>query len=338
MFTARWFRYVLLLFLLPGAWLFMPSQAHAQVYCQAVAPNISFGTVNPNVATQTSGQITTTCTNYYTTSEPVTLCYNIGNGPSGLNGSGQRQMTGGSGNLAFQLYSNGGESTVAGSIYSTPYNTPITQQFTVPAGRNGQPSSYNAPTVTVYASTIANQTSVAPGSYTSTYSGANSELTGAIGFVSCSNTGTDGVSEMTSFVVSGTVAAACTVTAGPTLNLGSVPASATNITGNNTVSVTCTATTPYYVGLAPLSTSSTTGAGTLKGTGTNTQTVPYQLRSTAGMTGTIWGNTATSTSVGNGVQGVGNGSAQSMTVYATVASADYTPDTYTDTVTVYVNY
>jgi spore coat protein U-like protein len=66
--------------------------------------------------------------------------------------------------------------------------------------------------------------------------------------------------------------------------------------------------------------------------------VPYQLTSTAGAGGTIWGNTATSTAVGNGVAGTGTGAAQSLTVYATAASANFTPDSYADTVTVNVNY
>ena len=70
----------------------------------------------------------------------------------------------------------------------------------------------------------------------------------------------------------------------------------------------------------------------------NTDSVPYQLRSAPGMTGTIWGNTATSSSVGNGVSGGGNGTAQSITVYATTPSANFTPDSYADTVTVTVNY
>lgn len=95
--------------------------------------------------------------------------------------------------------------------------------------------------------------------------------------------------------------------------------------------------TPYYIGLAP-SNSASTGAGAMHGTGGNTDTVPYQLSSTAGPSGTVWGNTATTTTVGNGVSGTGTGANQSISVYATVPSANYTPDSYTDTVTVNVNY
>lgn len=136
----------------------------------------------------------------------------------------------------------------------------------------------------------------------------------------------------------------CAVTAGTASNidLGTVDASATNLAGNNTISVNCANKTPYFIGLAP-SNANTLGAGTLGPlniapvTG-NTDVVPYQLRSATGVAGAIWGNTATGTVVGNGVSGTGNGSAQSITVYATVPSANFTADSYRDTVTVNVNY
>ena len=66
--------------------------------------------------------------------------------------------------------------------------------------------------------------------------------------------------------------------------------------------------------------------------------MPYQLRSAPGQGGAIWGSTATATGEGNGVAGTGNGSPQSVTVYATVPGANYAPGDYADTVTVEVNY
>jgi len=141
------------------------------------------------------------------------------------------------------------------------------------------------------------------------------------------------------FQITVTIQKACTVTAGAASNiaLGTVVATATNTLGNNTITVNCSKTTPYFIGLAP-SNSSTAGAGTLSGTTGNTDTVPYQLSSTAGPSGTVWGNTATASSAGNGVSGTGTGLNQTHTVYVTVPSANYTPDTYTDTVTINVNY
>lgn len=138
-----------------------------------------------------------------------------------------------------------------------------------------------------------------------------------------------------------TVQSFCTVAAGTAsnINLGAVNTSATNVTGNNTISVNCSKTTPYYIGLAP-SNSNTLGAGVMSSvanSATNTDKVPYQLNQTSA-SGPIWGNTATSTAVGNGVAGTGTGAAQTLTVYAKVASANFTPDNYADTVTVNVNY
>lgn len=141
------------------------------------------------------------------------------------------------------------------------------------------------------------------------------------------------------FQVTMTVQKACTVAAGAASNisLGSVAATATDVAGNNTITVNCSKTTPYYIGLAP-SNANTTSAGEMAAGGSNTDKVPYQLRSATGAAGTIWGNTATSTSVGNGVAGTGTGTDQTHTVYVTVPSANFTPDTYTDVVTVNVNY
>lgn len=134
----------------------------------------------------------------------------------------------------------------------------------------------------------------------------------------------------------------CSVTAGAgsTIDFGSVlsTASGTALEKSSAISVSCTKGTPYFIGLKP-SDGSAAGLGEMAPlTGENPDKVPYQLRSTAGASGAIWGNTATTGTVGNGVAGTGTGATQSHTVYATLASANYTADTYKDTVTVTVNY
>ena len=138
------------------------------------------------------------------------------------------------------------------------------------------------------------------------------------------------------------ITATCAVTAGAGSNIdfGSVlsTASGPSLEKSSTISVNCTKGTPYFIGLKP-SNDNTAGLGLMTALASgNTDTVPYQLRSTAGASGTIWGNTATTAAVGNGVGGVGTGASQSHTVYATLAGANYTADTYKDTVTVTVNY
>lgn len=124
------------------------------------------------------------------------------------------------------------------------------------------------------------------------------------------------------FTVQAAIESSCTITTTNDVNLGNYPASAKNILGSNgnAISITCTKDAPYTVGLPP-SNVSTTGAGVMSGTTSNTDKVPYQLRSTTGFGGAVWGNTATSTSVGNGVKGTGSGGVQNKTVYVTVPSA-----------------
>jgi len=140
------------------------------------------------------------------------------------------------------------------------------------------------------------------------------------------------------FQVRMTILKSCSVTAGTSsdINLGSVSSTATGVSGSSAITVNCSKNTPYYIGLAP-SNNNTAGAGTMARTGTPADTVAYQLRSLSA-TGPVWGNTATSTDVGNGVSGTGNGGAQSHTVFASVANANSTPGNYLDTVTVTVNY
>lgn len=141
------------------------------------------------------------------------------------------------------------------------------------------------------------------------------------------------------FTVQTTVINSCEINTTNDVNLGNYPASAKNILGSNgnAISITCTKDAPYTIGLAP-SNGSTTGAGVMSGTVNNTDKVPYQLRSTTGLGGAIWGNTSTSTSVRNGVKGTGSGGAQNKTVYVTVPSTDFKPDNYSDTVTININY
>jgi spore coat protein U-like protein len=136
------------------------------------------------------------------------------------------------------------------------------------------------------------------------------------------------------FDVSVTITATCSATAGSAsdIDLGTHPSTDTDLGNSSTITVKCSNTVPYRVNLAP-SNGDTGGAGALDPAGASPDTVPYQLRSTSGTSGTVWGNTS-----GNGVTGTGNGADQTLTVYATAASANYAPDTYSDTVTFTVNY
>ena len=146
------------------------------------------------------------------------------------------------------------------------------------------------------------------------------------------------------FQVKMTILKSCSVVAGDAsdISLGSVSSTALNTNGTSNISVTCSKTTPYFIGLTPsvANSGNTTGAGNMISTTAptvNIDKVPYQLNS-GSASGPVWGNTATASTVGNGVSGTGTGLAQTIPVFATAASANFTPDSYADTVTVTVNY
>ncbi|MDO5624861.1 MAG: spore coat U domain-containing protein [Pseudomonadota bacterium] len=123
----------------------------------------------------------------------------------------------------------------------------------------------------------------------------------------------------------------CKVTAGAAsdIDFGAQDAGATGLSQSSTITVRCTKTTPYTVGLLPGNTN-TGGAGDMVN---GEDKVPYQLRKTSA-TGAAWGNVS-----GNWLSGTGNGTDQSLTVWATVAEVPYVaPGSYVDTVTVTVTY
>ena len=191
---------------------------------------------------------------------------------------------------------------------------------------------------------VSNLAMLAPGLYQSSFNSSNNTFWraayGAGTNADCSNGGENSGIQSINFSVQADIKAQCKIKgAVADIDFGTQSGTATNLQGSTALTVQCTRTTPYYIGLLP-GNGNTAGAGVMYGQAplTPADTVPYQLRSTAGMSGTIWGNTATSISVGNGVAGTGTGSDQNHTIYATLASANAAAGNYQDTVTVTVNY
>ena len=317
-----------------GMFQIAPARAAGAITCTSASMSaVSFGTVNP-----LSSQSTTTATLTYSCSNSdnknthsATICFSIGE-PGGAQ-TNPRHMSSGGNKLNFQLYQDPGYTTVWGSQFFGS-NTPLVVTLKLAAGT----SQKNA-TATLYAQVLNGQTTAAAGSYTDNYQTGDTAITvndlqGNTAPGGCNGT-QSGV--YFPFLVSATVQKNCTVSAN-NLTFNAVAAGTATSPGSTTLSVTCTVSTPYTVGLAPLNVTSTTGAGTMKGTGSNANTVQYQLYSNSGLT-QAWGNTAAVGSTGNGVAGSGTGSVQALTVYAkTTSSTDVTPDTYSDTVQVNVNY
>jgi spore coat protein U domain-containing protein, fimbrial subunit CupE1/2/3/6 len=135
-----------------------------------------------------------------------------------------------------------------------------------------------------------------------------------------------------SFSVTMTINASCTVVSAAALNFGSQGVLTAAVNQTTTLQVQCTNTTPYNIGL---------NAGTGSGATVTTRymtagpaTVAYSLYSDTNHT-VVWGNTVGT----NTVAGTGNGAAQAYTVYGQVpAQTTPAPGTYTDTITVTVTY
>ena len=307
---------VLALLVLLAAGCLMPRVSHANVVCNITGG--TFTTLNFNGSNTATGSVGYTCTGYNSPGT-YTICAALGN--ASYPGSNTQPEMEGPANINFNLYTN--------AAFTTPWTAtnPLQASVTVPAG-NGVNVSGTMP----YYGLIAAGQGLSAGTYTA---GFYDTVLGSMSGGTCTATGGPLSGLDGTLSISDVVSAACSVTAA-NVALGSVASSATNVTGSGTITVQCNSGTKYYIGLAP-SNGSTTGAGTMSGSAGNNSKIPYQLYQNSTDT-TVWGNTATTTSAGNGEGGTGNGGTQSYTVYVKVPSANYPADTYGDTVTITVNF
>jgi len=133
-------------------------------------------------------------------------------------------------------------------------------------------------------------------------------------------------STSTTFTVSATVVASCSVSA-TNLAFGSYTGSA-HVDQTSTVSVTCTNGTDYSVALNDGANAS---GSTRRMVSSGSNYLSYEMYSDAGRT-TVWNAAAQ-------VTGTGNGAAQSLTVYGRIPSGQSVPaGSYSDTVQVTVTY
>lgn len=329
-------------------------------------PIIDFGDVyvlTPG-SKEASQTISYTCDRGLDTGRRTRACFHIGEGTGSAAGLGGidsyhprvMSFTGGGGTYGagFQIYQDAGRSVFWGSTvgatnqpdhFSTPANvtrpilfSPFTESITLYLRMEDMSTAINGNTTL--------QTLV-PGTYTSSFAGNQTVLRAAQRLTTQSFPDEDcapqGFGNDTTFPFSVTakIQAQCKITTPPNdIDFGSQIGTATNLQGSTAVSVQCTRTTPYFIGLRP-GNGNTAGAGVMSAISPvgNTDTVPYQLRQAAGMSGAIWGDTATTSSAGNGVAGTGLGSsASNYTIYATVPSANSAAGNYQDTVTMTVHY
>lgn len=323
------------------------AQAALSVTCQAgmnTAPGgagiVNFGTITPaNANIQSiSGTLNYSCTNSGDTAGYVSVCLAVDGGEYNNTAVDARYMQRAGSTTNNRL--NFTMTLPGGTLWSTRGKTG--SEFNSGSLSIGANSPITG-SVPISISMKIGNTNATQGSYTNNFGNGNhTALTFLTSTTSpapnCNAGGVDQQSIRFPFIVQAAVLPDCTITATSDVNLGARSASDTNITGNNSSAITvqCTNGGSYYIGLKP-SNNSQDGAGVMSGTGGNLEKVPYQLRSTAGMNGEIWGNTATTTK-GNGVADFGTGSPKTQTVYVTVPRADFKPDSYSDTVTIKVSY
>lgn len=298
-----------------------PGTAQASVSCSVGTASISFAT-----AGTATGTLSYTCSASIGETLPsVSLCAYPGTPSAGT--AAQPRLASGANTLAFNLYTDAGHTAVWNQTNR------LATAFTIPAFGLGGSTSGSF----IFYGAIPNGQNPPPGNYAMTFAGSvlgftvsGSCLQNTVVLLSARN------GQSFTLSASAVVPKSCAVTATGDANLGPVAAASGAASGAASITVNCTTGTPYTIGLAP-SNGSTTGLGQLTGTGTNTDRPAYQLRA-GSAAGPAWGNTAAVGAAGNGVAGTGTGSAQVLTVFASVPSTSFTPDQYRDTVTVTVNY
>ena len=134
----------------------------------------------------------------------------------------------------------------------------------------------------------------------------------------------------TSFNVTATVEAACTVSA-TDLSFGTYTATGGALDGSSSVTVTCSSGAAYQVGLGEGMGTGATAAARRMTSGTNQ--LRYGLYQDAGR-GTVWG-----TGAGAAAAGTGSGAAQTLTVYGRIPGNQMVPaGSYADVIVVTVDF
>ena len=147
------------------------------------------------------------------------------------------------------------------------------------------------------------------------------------------------------FSVTSTVTSSCSAPTATPLSFGTYnPLSGTALTATSTITITCTNTTP----IVSVTLNSGSGNGTINarklqlgGTTTSdaTRMLSYNLYTTSGYS-SIWGDGSSGNVTNNVTGSAGTGSAQTLTVYGTLpgSQTNVVPGSYSDTITVTINY
>lgn len=254
----------------------------------------------------------------------ITVCPNIGEGSGGSVSGTRRLARAGGGTLNYNIYQDPSRLTQWGHASFPALGTvpAMNMSVTVPPLFGTSQASVSH---IVYFRLFGSQQSAVPGSYTSSFAGAHTDIRAGVGLFGCPNLLS--VSTTAAFTVQADIAKNCTVTT-QSVNFGNAGFLTANVDATGQVRVTCTQSTGYTVGLAVGSFTPTTRR-MLKGSEYVVYGLYQDLARSQG-----WGDTA-----GTMPGGTGTGLTQNYTVYGRVApQATPSVGTYNDTVTVTITY
>ena len=278
--------------------------AHA-FSCTMAATNIAFGSIDVTTgsAVSNTGTFTVTCSGS-PSNQLMRMCVSINGGSS--SDSTSRLMNGpGASKLRFQLYSDSSHTTPWGSwplnLYGGGNTWDVLGTTSTSTGNK-----------TFYGQVLGSQQAVTAGSYTSTltlfftYDSNNN--------VACPENGKG--NSTTTFTATATVTPTCTISAS-TLNLGtwSGAAAQAGVTKNSAaVGVTCTNGSPYAIGMSNGNNAS--GSQRRLAVGGNFINYGLYLDLSYSVPWTTASNSTTCATTSDCYLATGNGSLQSITVYA----------------------
>jgi spore coat protein U-like protein len=294
--------------------------AHAGLNCTFSITNLNFGNIDltANTAFDTTGTLTANCTGGGA-GKVVRICPNINAGSGGTITGNPRFLLNGTTKLNFNLYQDAARTTVWGSyLWSFSSFTAPTINLTLGTGGTG------STTATIFGRVSAGQQTLAPGTYTSSFSGTNTQIAYDITTDNCATIGTKNATSA-AFTVTATYPATCSVAAA-TLNFSSQGVLTANVDASSTLTATCSSTTAYTVALN----GGNAGASdpTQRKMSKASEQITYGLYRDSARS-QVWGSTTGT----NTASGTGSGLGQSFTVFGRVpAQTTPSPGTYLDTI------
>jgi len=300
----------------------LPAAALAQTCTFSTSNMVFSGSPLSGAAINGTTSLTANCSALIGLFRRVLICPNLNAGSGGAT-SAARLMTGPA-PLNYQLYQDSARQTVWGS-WTWGFSTRPPQFFVDIPALLGNGST----TVSMYGQILPNQTTAPVGSYSSTFSGAQTTFRyrfddGA----GCANP--SGISGTTNFTVSLQTVKDCLVSA-QNIDFGNRGVLSANLDQNGQVSVNCSPSTPYVVALGP---GGANAGPTARRMTKGAEFITYGLYRDTART-LPWGDTSGTNTLG----GTGSGITQNLPVYARIPPQNTpTPGTYSDTIVVTVTY